>query len=87
MASDALPFSRESGDVARPAVRWIAPIQAKEKARSCDRAFGARQGRQAPWGSAGGYLNLKFATCVVPSASFSCNWRQPPAQDFSVFQT
>ncbi len=34
-----------------------------------------------------GYLNLKFAECVVPPVSFRSNWRQVPAHDFSVFQT
>jgi hypothetical protein len=35
-----------------------------------------------------GYLrNLKLATCVVPSISFTLSWRQVPAQALSDFQT
>ena len=33
------------------------------------------------------FLKMKFATCVLPSANLSCNWRHEPAHALSVFQT
>src|SRR4051794_16871366 len=33
------------------------------------------------------YLNVKSATCSVPSVRRRMNWRQVPAQPFCVFQT
>ena len=57
----------------------VLPHETK-KARSRDRAFVFR-GREDQ------RVKLKLAACVVPSANFSCSWRQLPAQALSDFHT